>query len=94
MSRILGIALIAVGVFLVTSFLIHSAWLLLGLALLFGLGASTGWIGRAGYGVAAVLAVLGLAGAFFGAVAWIVRWAPLLLVIFGLYFLLGKPRRG
>jgi hypothetical protein len=97
MSRIVGIVLVVVGVLLATSFIIHSSWLLIGLALVFGIGANAGWIGRWGMGLAGLLAVLGLVGLVFGAVAGIfvlaIRLAPLLLVIYGISVLIGKPRR-
>lgn len=80
-----------------TSFIIHSSWLFILLALAFGVGASSGWIGRWGMGVAGLLAVLGVIGLLFGAVAGIfalvIRLAPLLLVIYGLSVLFGKSRR-
>ncbi|HLO03993.1 MAG TPA: hypothetical protein VK191_12865 [Symbiobacteriaceae bacterium] len=97
MSRFVGTALVILGVFLAVTFLVKSAWLFVLLALLFGVGASTGLVGRWGMGVAGVLLLIALPGLFFGAVGTLlhlaIRFAPLLLVIWGISMLMGKGKR-
>lgn len=97
MSRFFGTVLVILGIFLAVSFLVKGAWLLLVLAILFGAGSAAGWVGRWGMGVAGLLLLIALPGLFFGAVGALIglaiRFAPLLLVIWGATMLFGKKQR-
>lgn len=97
MSRFVGTALVILGVFLAVTVLVKSAWLFVLLALLFGAGSAAGWVGRWGMGVAGLLLLIALPGLFFGVVGGLIhlaiRFAPLLLVIWGISMLFGKTKR-
>lgn len=97
MSRFFGTVLVILGLVLAVTFLVKSAWIFVLLAILFGAGSAAGWVGRWGMGVAGVLLLVALPGLFFGMVGTLIglaiRFAPLLLVIWGLSMLFGKKQR-
>jgi hypothetical protein len=97
MSRFFGTVLVFLGIFLALTVLVKSAWLFVLLALMFGAGSAAGWVGRWGMGVAGVLLLIALPGLFFGTVGALlhlaIRFAPLLLVIWGISMLVGRSGR-
>lgn len=95
MNKLLGFVLVLLGAFWFFRVVFSPLVLLLVLAGAFAWGAATGAVGRWGWGAAALCALLAVPTLIFGAVAMsvgialrIIKMAPLLLVLVGIFMLM------
>jgi hypothetical protein len=91
-NKFLGALFVLLGIFLVFKAVLGGAFLFLLLAAGLAVGAATRAIGRWAYALAGLFVLLALPGllfrsVFFG-VAMLVKLAPVLLVLYGVYLLL------
>lgn len=91
MIRYVGVGIVIIGALFLAKTMLYSWMLLLLLALAFAIAAAAGTVGRWGYAAAVVCALLVVPGALFSGFRMLLRMAPLLLVLFGLYMLI-RPR--
>lgn len=96
MNKLFSILLVIVGLYLAFTVLLTGWKLLFLVAALLALGSLTGAIGRWGYGLAGLLALIAIPSLMFSAVATamalLIKLAPLLLVVFGIYALVKAFR--
>ncbi len=90
MNKLIGIILVLVGLLALFRFTMSSAWLFLLIAAGLALAVKSGWLGRGGYALAVVFALLAVAGfavrtVVFG-LAMLFRLAPLILLAVGIYY--------
>ena len=85
------ILLLMVVVIVLGKTMLMSWPLVLFFALALAIAAASGTVGKWGYAAAALVAVLAVPGLLFGGFRMILRMAPLLLLLFGIYWLV-RPR--